>query len=70
MGYDVTQVQKTLAGFQYPGGPDDLASHASSNGADQQLVDTLKGLDKQQFDGPNAVMAKLSEAGVLGGSNN
>ena len=58
------------AGFQYPGGPDDLASHASSNGADHQLVDPLKGLDKQQFDGPNAVMAKLSEAGVLGGSNN
>ena len=42
--------------------------HASSNGADQQLVDTLKGLDKQQFDGPNAVMAELGEAGVLGGS--
>jgi len=69
MGYDVTQVQKTLAGFDYPGGPDELAQHASSNGADQQLVDTLKGLDKEQFDGPNAVMSKLSEAGVLGGSN-
>jgi hypothetical protein len=68
MGYDVTQVQKTLAGFQYPGGPEELADHASQNGADDQLVDTLKGLDKQQFDGPNAVMAKLSEAGVLGRS--
>jgi len=68
MGYDVTQVQKTLAGFQYPGGPEDLARHASSQGADQQLVETIKGLDKEQFDGPNAVMSKLSEAGVLGGS--
>jgi hypothetical protein len=68
MGYDVTQVQKTLAGFQYPGGPEELADHASQNGADDQLVDTLKGLDKEQFDGPNAVMAKLSEAGVLGRS--
>jgi Protein of unknown function (DUF2795) len=68
MGYDVTQVQKTLAGFNYPGGPQELADHASSNGADQQLVDTLKGLDKDQFDGPNAVMAKLGDAGVLGGS--
>jgi len=67
MGYDVTQVQKSLAGFDYPGGPDELAQHASSQGADQQLVDALQGLDKQQFDGPNAVMAKLSEAGVLGG---
>jgi hypothetical protein len=66
MGYDVTQVQKSLAGFDYPGGPDELAEHASKQGADQQLVDTLKGLDKQQFDGPNAVMSKLGEAGILG----
>ncbi|MHC1558501.1 DUF2795 domain-containing protein [Actinomycetospora sp. C-140] len=68
MGYDVTQVQKSLAGFQYPGGPQELADHAGSQGADQQLVDTLKGLDKQQFDGPNAVMEQLSKSGVLGGS--
>lgn len=67
MGYDVTQVQKSLGGFTYPGGPDELAAHAREKGADQQLVDTIAGLDKQQFDGPNAVMAKLSEAGMLGG---
>ena len=67
MGYDVTAVQKTLAGFEYPGGPEDLADHASKNGADQELVDTLKGLDKDQFDGPNAVMQELSKAGALGG---
>jgi len=68
MGYDVTQVQKTLAGFDYPGSPQDLADHAGKNGADDELVNTLKGLDKDQFDGPNAVMHSLSEAGVLGGS--
>lgn len=68
MGYDVTQVQKVLGGFDYPGGPDDLARHAESNGGDSELVETLRGLDKDQFDGPNAVMAALSEQGVLGGS--
>lgn len=68
MGYDVTQVQKSLAGFDYPGGPEELARHAQAQGADQQLVDTLQKMDKAQFDGPNAVMAKLGEAGVLGGS--
>ena len=67
MGYDVTEVQKSLGGFDYPGSAADLAEHARSKGADQQLVDTLKGMDKEQFDGPNAVMKKLSEAGVLGG---
>lgn len=68
MGYDVTQVQKSLGGFQYPGSPEQLADHAKEKGADDQLVDTLRGLDKDQFDGPNAVMEKLSQAGVLGGS--
>ena len=69
MGYDVTQVQKSLAGFQYPGGPAGSGrTTRARTGADQQLVDTLKGLDKEQFDGPNAVMSKLGDAGVLGGS--
>ena len=67
MGYDVTEVQKTLGGFDYPGTAADLAEHAKGKGADDQLVDALKGMDKEQFDGPNAVMKKLSEAGVLGG---
>ncbi len=59
MGYDVTQVQKSLGGFDYPGTADQLADHASKNGADDQLVETLRGMDKEQFDGPNAVMKKL-----------
>ena len=67
MGYDVTEVQKSLGGFDYPGSATDLAEHAKSKGADQPLVDALQKMDKEQFDGPNAVMAKLSEAGVLGG---
>lgn len=68
MGYDVTQVQKTLSGFDYPGGPDDLARHAEGQGADSQLVESLRGLGRSEFDGPNAVMAALSEQGVLGRS--
>ena len=68
MGYDVTQVQKSLGGFSYPGSPEQLADHAKEKGADQELVDTIRGLDKDQFDGPNAVMEQLSAAGILGRS--
>ncbi|MEJ2867079.1 DUF2795 domain-containing protein [Actinomycetospora sp. OC33-EN08] len=68
MGYDVTQVQKSLGGFSYPGSPEQLADHAKEKGADDQLVETIRGLDKEQFDGPNAVMEQLSKAGALGGS--
>jgi hypothetical protein len=68
MGYQVTEVQKALKGFDYPGSKDDLAKHAESNGADSGLVDTLRGLKKDSFDGPNAVMSALGDENVLGGS--
>ncbi|MCU1612246.1 MAG: hypothetical protein QOH09_4418 [Pseudonocardiales bacterium] len=68
MGFQVTEVQKSLKGFDYPGSPEDLARHAQSNGADKGLVEALRNLPKDSFDGPNAVMHSLSEADVLGGS--
>jgi hypothetical protein len=69
MGYQVTEVQKALKGFDYPGSADDLAKHASENGADAGLVDALRALGKDSFDGPNAVMKGLGSGGegVLGG---
>ena len=67
MGFQVTEVQKSLKGFDYPGGPEDLAKHAESNGADRDLVEALRGLDKDQFDGPNAVMHALGQDDELGG---
>lgn len=68
MGFQVTEVQKSLKEFDYPGSPEDLARHAESNGADKGLVEALRNLPKDSFDGPNAVMHSLSEADVLGGS--
>lgn len=35
MAFQVTDVQKTLKGFGYPGGPDDLARHAEGNGSNR-----------------------------------
>jgi len=64
--FQVTEVQKALKGFDYPGSPQDLADHAQQNGADRELVDALRGLTKDRFDGPNAVMSELK--GQLGGS--
>jgi hypothetical protein len=70
MGFQVTEVQKCLAGFDYPGSADDLASHAEKNGADDELVQTLRGLKKDNFDGPSAVMSALGDDDALGGSTN
>ena len=67
MGFQVTEVQKSLKGFDYPGSPDQLARHAENHGASDDLVTALRGLRKDSFDGPNAVMHSLSEADALGG---
>jgi len=66
--FQVTEVQKSLKGFDYPGSSDDLADHAESNGADAELVATLRALKKDEFNGPNAVMHELSaQEDALGG---
>jgi Protein of unknown function (DUF2795) len=65
--FQVTEVQKALKGFDYPGSQQDLAKHAESNGADGDLVQALRGLKKDNFDGPNAVMSEMK--GQLGGND-
>jgi len=57
-------VQKALKGADYPMSGQQLADLAKSNGADEQLVNALRGV--RQVDGPNAVMKELK--GDLGGS--
>jgi len=64
MAFQVTEVQKALKGADYPMSGQQLADLAKSNGADEQLVNALRGV--RQVDGPNAVMKELK--GDLGGS--
>ncbi len=66
MSLQVTEVQKALKGMDYPADRDDLVQQAERNGADQEIIDALKGMDRDSFDGPNAVMKGLR--GNLGGS--
>jgi hypothetical protein len=66
MGFQVTEVQKALKGVDYPASKDDLAERARENGASDDLVNELRAMSKDSFDGPNAVMAELK--GSLGGS--
>jgi hypothetical protein len=66
VAFQVTDVQKALKGMDYPASPEDLAAKAESNGASRDLVETLRGLGKKNFDGPSAVMQELK--GQLTGS--
>ena len=65
MAFQVTEVQRHLKGASYPSSGGDLAQLAQSNGADDELVDALRGIGGS-VDGPNEVMKHLS--GDLGGS--
>ena len=64
MAFQVTEVQKALKGADYPMDGKALSALAEKNGADDDLVQALKGL--REVDGPNGVMKELK--GELGGS--
>jgi uncharacterized protein DUF2795 len=65
MAFQVTEVQRVLKGADYPMDGKDLAALAEKNGADDKLVNALKGVGK--VDGPNGVMKQLK--GELGGTS-
>ena len=66
MAFQITEVQKALKGVDYPASREELASHAERNGGDRELVDALRQMNKDSYDGPNAVMKELK--GSLTGS--
>ena len=55
------QLQKNLAGVEYPATRDDLVSAAKNNGADDDMVSALAGMSKDSFDGPTAVSEAVSK---------
>jgi hypothetical protein len=62
----VTSVQKALKGADYPASKDDLVQLAQRNGADDDVIDLVRGLEGGRFDGPDTVMSALG--GKLGGA--
>lgn len=49
------QVQKYLAGVDYPCDRDGLVTTAENNGADAEVLHALEALPDRTFDGPDAV---------------
>jgi hypothetical protein len=55
MAFNVTDVQKALKGADYPASKEELADLAEQNDADQDLIDAIRGLGRDEFDGPDDV---------------
>ncbi|HEX6482703.1 MAG TPA: DUF2795 domain-containing protein [Ktedonobacteraceae bacterium] len=49
------QLEKYLKGVDYPANKNDLIKRAQQNGADQQVLETLKQLPDRSFEGPAGV---------------
>jgi hypothetical protein len=60
--FNPIEMQKYLKGVDYPASKDDLVSKAQSNDAPSEVVDQLKGMSKNSFDGPNAVVEAVSKS--------
>jgi hypothetical protein len=56
------EVQKHLKGMNYPASRDDLVATAEENGADDDLLNQLRGLSKTSFSGPDDVMEALKSS--------
>jgi hypothetical protein len=62
------EVQRYLKGADYPMSKDDVVDLAQSNDAPADIVEALRGMGKDTFDGPNAVTSALKGSGDLSGS--
>jgi hypothetical protein len=54
------QIQKFLGGIDYPASKDDIISTAEKSGADDNVLETLRGIPDKSYDGPTAVSEAVS----------
>jgi hypothetical protein len=55
MDADPIQVSKVLGGIDYPADIGNLANHARSNGADDDMLQALPSLQTERFNSPEYV---------------
>ncbi len=55
------QVQKFLGGIDYPASKQDLLDTAKSQGADQNVMSTLKKLPDRKYDAPTDVTKEIGK---------
>ena len=48
-------LQKALSGMDYPATKDRIVQHAERNGADDEVMEALRGIEDREYDGPSGV---------------
>lgn len=54
------ELQKHLGGVDYPASRDDLVKKAEENGADDEVLEALRGIPDREYDAPTAVTKAVS----------
>jgi len=54
------ELQKHLGGVDYPASRDDLVKKAEQNGADEDVLEALRGIPDREYDAPTAVTKAVS----------
>ena len=62
MDVNPIEVQKHLKGMSYPASRDDLVATAQRNGADENLLEQLRNIGREDFSGPDDVMEALKQS--------
>jgi hypothetical protein len=57
------EVQKFLAGVDYPAEKETLLQHAADRDAPEEILDALKSIDERTYDGPNEVSEQVASEG-------
>ena len=52
-------IQKALSGMDYPASKDQIIQHAERSGADEEILDALRGIDDREYEGPSGVSSAV-----------
>lgn len=55
------EVEKSLKGVDYPAKKQDLVKHAQKQGADQDVIETLRELPEEEYNSPIDVTKAIGE---------
>ena len=56
------QIQKFLAGVNYPADRSTLVSTAEKEGAEGEVLDALKNIPDKEYDGPTSVSSAVADS--------
>jgi hypothetical protein len=48
-------IQKALGGMDYPATKEQIVKHAQDNGAGDDVLEALKGIEDREYEGPSGV---------------